>query len=515
MKVLKYLIAIAFILPFTGCNDDDFGTGFLDNAEAPSNLSALFTIAQDNSGLVTIQPNGEGVTSYTVDFGDGTSETETFSPGEKAQHTYPEGTFDVTITAMGITGKETQLVQQLTVSFLAPENLEVNISAVIGDPYSINVSATALYETFFEITFGDGTDSVQFNEGQTITHTYSEIGSYDIHVIAYSGGSAFTEYTQTVMIFDPLILPLTFESTTLNYGFTDFGGAETVVADNPSVGGINTSAKVAQYTKHSGAEGWAGSFLTLDEAIDFSEMQFLSVSTYSPLAGAVVRLKIENSEDSNVFVELDATTTGSNEWEELLYDFSGVDTSATYNRVVIFFDFGNNGNGDVFYFDNVKQSYGETPFLMPITFESPALDYSFTNFGGVYSQAIANPHSSGINTSANVGHFHKPANAEVWGGSFLDLDAPVDFSVLQKIKMKSWSPQAGITVLMKLENINNGNIAVEVPATVNVANEWEELVFDFSGLDLSQQYQRVVIFYNFESNGVEADYYFDDIEQTN
>lgn len=515
MKVLKYFIGLFLIISFTGCNDDDFSTGFLDNAEAPSNLSALFTIAQDNSGLVTIQPNGEGVTSYTVDFGDGTQETVTFDPGQKTQHIYSEGTFDVTITAMGINGKQTQLVQQLTVSFVAPENLQVTISTVLGDPYSINVSAMALYETFFEVTFGDGSDPVQFNEGQTVSHTYAEIGSYELNLKAFSGGSAFTEYTQTVFIYDPLVLPLTFESVTLNYNFNNFGGAESVVADNPSVGGINTSGKVAQFTKNNGAEVWAGSLLTLDEPIDFSQMQFLSVSSYSPLAGATVRLKLENANDSNIFVELDAVTTVSNEWEELLYDFTGIDTSIEYQRVVIFFDFGNMGSGDVFYFDNVKQSYGNVPFVLPITFESPALEYTFTNFGSVFSQAVANPHSSGINTSATVAHFHKPALSETWGGSFLDLDDPIDFSVLQKIKLKSWSPQAEITVLLKLENINNGAIAVETSAITTVTNEWEELVFDFSGLDLSQQYQRVVVFYNFGSNGVEADYYFDDIELTN
>jgi len=44
-------------------------------------------------------------------------------------------------------------------------------------------------------------------------------------------------------------------------------------------------------------------------------------------------------------------TTISNAWEELIYDFSTAPV-ADYVRVVIFFDFGNSGDGLVYYYDD-------------------------------------------------------------------------------------------------------------------------------------------------------------------
>jgi hypothetical protein len=46
---------------------------------------------------------------------------------------------------------------------------------------------------------------------------------------------------------------------------------------------------------------------------------------------------------------------------------------------------------------------------------------------------------------------NKPVGAEVWAGS-TELAAPIDFSTKKVIKMKVWSPKAGIVIKMKLEN---------------------------------------------------------------
>jgi len=79
--------------------------------------------------------------------------------------------------------------------------------------------------------------------------------------------------------------------------------------------------------------------------------------------------------------------------------------------------------------------------------------------------------------------------------------------------MKTWSPKAGIQVLLKIENKIDNNIAVEIPATNTVANEWETLSFDFSDLDATQDYGRVVLFFDFGNTGDGSDFYFDDITQ--
>jgi hypothetical protein len=79
----------------------------------------------------------------------------------------------------------------------------------------------------------------------------------------------------------------------------------------------------------------------------------MSIKTWSPKSGATVRLKLENSADNTQFFEVDATTSTTNSWEELIFDLSGADLSFTYDRVVIFFDFGNAGDDSIYHYDEL------------------------------------------------------------------------------------------------------------------------------------------------------------------
>ena len=81
--------------------------------------------------------------------------------------------------------------------------------------------------------------------------------------------------------------------------------------------------------------------------------------------------------------------------------------------------------------------------------------------------------------------------------------------------MKVWSPQAGIIVKLKLENQANSNINTELDATTTVANGWEELTYKFTGIKNANNYQRVVVFFNFGNADNGASYYFDDIRLSN
>lgn len=517
MKNIKYILSFFVATMLLGCADDENGIPNLDGIGAPTNITALFTITQDNSGKVTIRPNGEGVTSYEVHFGDATPEPGIIAPGEAITHVYAEGVYMVKIHAIGINGLMTEFSQELTVTFVAPADLNLVVTPQVGNPYLINVTATALYETFFEVTFGEDPDQipVQFNEGTTVTHTYSSVGTYEVKVIAYSGGVATSEATQMVTVFDPLLLPLNFESATLNYAFGDFGGVFTGVSANPSVSGENTSAKVGKITKTAGAETWAGTSIALDQPIDFSTLQTISIKTFSPIAGAVVKLKLENLNNGNINVEVDAVTTVANQWETLSYSFAGIDNANNYQRIVIFYDFGNVGTGAEFHFDEIMQTSGAPVVSLPLNFQSTQLTYAFTNFGGCNAGVIDNPNPSGINTSSKVAQLTKNSGSEVWAGAFIQLGQPIDFSSLNTIKMKVWSPQAGIVVKLKLENLTNSTIATELDAVTTVANGWEELTYTFTGVVNANNYQTVVVFFDFGNSGTGATYYFDDIQLSN
>ncbi|WP_396638556.1 family 16 glycosylhydrolase [Maribacter sp. R77961] len=124
--------------------------------------------------------------------------------------------------------------------------------------------------------------------------------------------------------------------------FTDFGGAFSAVIANPDASGVNTSATVAQTTKPQGSETFAASFFDVSTAIAIPANPQLRLKTWSPIANAVVRIKLEDSTNGENFVEVDATTTVTGAWEELTFDFSAAG-AFNYDRVVIFFDFGNPG----------------------------------------------------------------------------------------------------------------------------------------------------------------------------
>ncbi len=63
--------------------------------------------------------------------------------------------------------------------------------------------------------------------------------------------------------------------------------------------------------------------MTLDEVIDFSESESISIKTWSPKADIPVRLKLEDGLGG--FVELDVNTTVASQWETLTWDFTGTD----------------------------------------------------------------------------------------------------------------------------------------------------------------------------------------------
>ena len=78
--------------------------------------------------------------------------------------------------------------------------------------------------------------------------------------------------------------------------------------------------------------------------------------------------------------------------------------------------------------------------------------------------------------------------------------------------MKVYSPAAGQTVLLKLEDkASSGAIAKEASTVTKVAEEWEELSFDFAPSD-DDKYDLGVLFFNFQGSKASATtHYFDDI----
>ena len=516
MKTLKPLgaLTVLFLLVFSAC-DKDRDLDFLDQITEPQDLRLSVSLAQDNSGTVTFTPTATGASAFTIEYGDGGGSSEELTPGQQDTHVYAEGTYTATLTAFNLEGESTTLDVEVVVAFRAPENLTVNVLQT-GDAFTIEVSATADFAASFEVFFGEVADEepTPFGLGESASYTYADVGFYDVRVVALSGGAATAEETVTIEISNPIVLPIDFESETIDYNFTDFAGAQSQVIDNPDPSGINTSAKVAEFLKEDGADIFAGTILQLGDPIDFSTFQSFTIDVWSPLAGSTVKLKLENADDPAIATEIDAVTTTTNEWEQLGFDFSEADLTQEYSKVIVFFDFGNTGAGDIFYYDNIEQANVTTGAVvtLPVDFEDDTLDYGIVGFEGAESAREANPVPGGINTSANVVRTTKTVGAQFFAGTIVQLGEPIDFSETTSIRMKSYSPKAGIPVRMKLENSADAGEFVELDVNTTVIDTWETLVWNFTGA--TGTYDRVIIFYEFivDLPGDGSTYYFDDIE---
>ncbi len=516
MKTLKYIFSLSIVLLFClGCAEDDNDLSFVDSVVAPSGISADFNITPDNSGLVTITPNSIGGVSYSVVFGDD-SEGVTLENGESAEHIYPEGSYTIGLEATGITGLTTSVTQELLVSFRPPENLEITTKIDSSNPFIVNVSATADYAALFWVYFN--TENVDEEPtplalGESVPFEYPTVGDYTIKVVALSGGVETTELTKVVTIEKPTELPIDFEIFDSSV-FIGFGGASGDVVNNPDTNG-NDSETVAQIIKGE-PEPWAGDVIITSAPIDFSLKKVIKLDVWSPRPGGKLLFKLENLDDPNINIEKEVTLIGNSEWEEVSIDFSDIDISQTYQKLVWFFDFGTVGDGSAdwtFYVDNIKQDFAGVVLSQMIEdFEGVAPE--FTVFGDIApTEVIANPDISGANTTAKVAQFTKSEGAQFWGGTFFDLAEPLDLTTFSSISVKTWSPNANVNVRLKIENTANGDEFAEVDAITTVANSWEELVFDLSDAQ-DFTYDRIVIFFDFDpaNSGDGSVYYFDEVQ---
>ncbi|MEE4198394.1 MAG: PKD domain-containing protein [Bacteroidales bacterium] len=523
MKILNYItVFFAILLIAVSCEKDEENYSF-DDLSAPSNVSVVFDITQDNSGLVTIIPGAEGATKFQIIFGDTIDETPTeYKVGEKITHIYEEGNYTVGITAVGLNGKKTSIDENLVVSFQAPENLIISAENDLAVSKKVNISATADYATSIEVYFGELAEdtAVVTLPGETVSHIYENPGDYDITVVAKSAAiqtldSTFT-FTVTEITGPQEAAPTppgrvesdyisVFSDAYINLTGTNFNpnwGQSTIVTFEEVVSG-DTVLKYSNLN-YQGTE--------FASAIDASGMEYLHVDMWTEDASAVNFYAISSGPDEEKAYALPVTPETWVSYDIPLTYFDNVDLAN-----IIQFKVDGTG-GSTVYFDNIYfyRSGASTEPSLPLDFESSVIDYAWTDFDGGEVTIIDNPQSSGINTSSKVAQMVKNTG-QTWGGSWIALDAPIDFSTNKTFKMKVYSPRVDAKVLLKVENLTDGGINHEVEVSTTTANEWEELTFDYSGIDDTKEYQKIVLIFD---NGTAGDgsanftWLFDDIELT-
>ena len=326
--------------------------------------------------------------------------------------------------------------------------------------------------------------------------------------------------------------PIDFESMTITYTWNNFDGGGTTVIPNPQVSGINTSATVGQMIKSPG-QVWGGSFIEMTNPIDFTTNKIFNMKVYSPVAGARVLLKVENSTNGGIFFEKEDTSTVANAWEELTFDFTAINTANSYQKIVLIWELGVMGDGtanSTYLFDDIELIAPVLPPLtqidLPVTFEDPLVDYTMSDFGNNVSTMIVDP----TLPTNMVMEVVKPITAPVWAGTTISTTAgfasviPLTLTETE-MTVRVWSPTAGTPIRLKVENASNGGETCETEAVTTVAGAWETLTFNFAneaagtatlanGITNGWVFNMASIFFNFGTDGATAGaqtYYFDDV----
>ncbi len=373
------------------------------------------------------------------------------------------------------------------------------------------------------------------NEWEVLTWDFATAGldpslAYERAIIFFDFGSigdGSVYYWENVQLGAPaaepeapagLTLPITFDANGVDYPLDVFGGAVSELVADPA----NGELRVGQTVKTAGAETFAGTVIggfgsSLAEPIPFAEgATSLNVRVLTPNAGTPVLLKLENA-DQSATTEVLATTTVGGAFETLTFDFSAdgnFSLDADYVRVVIFFDFGNPGDGATYLFDDVR--FGPGGLSLPITFDATGVAYPFGDFGGAGTELVADP----ANGALRVAQTTKGAGAETFAGTVIggfdsQLATAIPFTDgATSLSVRVQAPAAGIPVLLKLENADASS-TTELLVNTTTGGAFETLTWDFStaaGFSLDVDYVRAVIFFDFGTNGDGSTYLFDDVQ---
>lgn len=134
-----------------------------------------------------------------------------------------------------------------------------------------------------------------------------------------------------------------------------FGGSiQLSYADNPQSNTLNNSFKVLKIKEASSNESWSGFFFDLKTPIKFEgKNTAISIQVFSIYNGQSVLLKLENSVNSSQYREITLKTSTENNWEQLTYNFSALD-SGKYDRLVFIMNSTKNNTSEtVYYLDSV------------------------------------------------------------------------------------------------------------------------------------------------------------------
>lgn len=501
MKHLKKILYPLLVLLVLVSCEDERDLGFADQAALPIEISALYDITQDNTGLVTITPNARNAVSFEVFFGDGTEDPAVLLPGEGADHVYAEGSYTIRIVAYNVNGESNETTQQLVVSFQAPTNLVVAIENDANISKQVNVTVNADFATVFDFYTGDpaSTDPVSGNIGDTVSYLYAAAGTYSMRIVVRGAAIEVTEYLvdfEVTEILSPLdtantppprnasdvvsIFSDAYDDVTLDELPTPWsvlGGFEATTVDSDNVWKITSVDFLGMVTNYA-------------NGVDLSQMEMMHIDYWVPqgqtnglevkLVNTTVGAPGSHPED---IASLGTTVDGT--WQSLdipMTEFANVPLDKI-TQILIDSD----GVSPVLYIDNFyfwKAPAGASPPILSDDFEGTGLGWAGDSAG---ANVIANPQNNAGNFSDNVMEYTDT------GGTFANIQftGPQKFDLTNGqsvFSLKIYVPSSSITgsqnnqVSLKLQNSDLGPNSWQTQTEIIkdiVLDQWQTVTFDF------------------------------------
>ena len=174
----------------------------------------------------TTNPSGQTINSYSWNFGDGST-----GQGQNASHTYQNaGTYQVTLT-VSTGGHCTHQITKSVPVYALPTCNFTYTTVCQGNATQFTSTASSTPNnpiTNYQWNFGDG----QTGQGQTVSHTYAQAGTYQVTHTVQTNGSCSDSRTQSVTV---NALPNPTASVTPSSII--YGGTATLTA-NPNAQGV-------------------------------------------------------------------------------------------------------------------------------------------------------------------------------------------------------------------------------------------------------------------------------------
>ena len=309
---------------------------------------------------------------------------------------------------------------------------------------------------------------------------------------------------------------------TSGYSFTNFGGASATVVNNAPTGGSEGS--VSALNLFDQGDCWSGTtFLNIgsNKSLISSANPTVKVNIFSPAAGQVIKLKLENANNGGINKEVDLISVAG--WKTYSFDFTGFNPDFDYNKATIFVNFTCGGGakaGSSWYVDDIAFNGAagaalSTPVVPPVVatpvlvnFESSdSSGYAIGDFEGNYSTRVTNAPAGGSDGSKQA--LKVVTAGQPWSGTtFLSGSAKLLSAGHSTVTANIYAPAAGLTIKLKLENsVTHANKEVDVTSVAG----WNQYSFDFSGFDSAVDYNMATVFFDFFGAKTANPWYIDDV----